>query len=159
MSQFTRRAVIAGAALSIAGCTSTGDAATDDPTPTPTESGDLESVFRSAAENTDRPIVLGTVDVIDEGVWLDFWSDATTMDERAQEMGTVCGIYAGVVSARGDEVPPMLAFGIDPDAEEDLYSFRVERSWAEQWLAEEIDGSEVVERAADTYEEYVPPGG
>jgi len=115
-------------------------------------------VFRSAAENADQPITIENVDSLDAGVFVDYWSFAETMEDRSEEMGTVCGIYAGVVHERGEDVPPMLAFGIDPDTSEQLYSFQVERAWAEEWLAEEIDGNEVVQRAADTYEEYVPPG-
>jgi len=155
MSGYTRRAVIAGVAVSVAGCASAGEEEPTEQTEKPDT--DLEPVFNSAAENADQPITIANVDSLDAGVFVDYWSFAKTMDDRAEEMGTVCGIYAGVVHQEGEDVPTMTAFGVDPDTNEELYSFQVERAWAEEWLAEEIDGNDVVQRAADTYEEYIPP--
>ena len=159
MKAYSRRTVLAGLGVSIAGCTSAGESE-EEPTDQKDEQGaDLEPVFNSAAENADQLITIENVDTLEDGVFVDYWSFAETMEDRAEEMGTVCGIYAGVVHEEGEDVPPMVAFGVDPDSREQLYSFTVEREWAEQWLAEEIDGNEVVQRASDTYEEYVPPAG
>jgi hypothetical protein len=157
MKGYIRRTVLAGLGVSLAGCTSAGDSEPEEPTDQEEQSPDLEPVFNSAAENADQAITIENVDDFSDGVFVDYWSFAETMDERAEEMGTVCGIYAGVVHEEGEDVPPMVAFGVDPETSEQLYSFTVERKWAEQWLAEEIDGNEVVQRASDTYEEYVPP--
>ncbi|OYR80697.1 hypothetical protein DJ71_14560 [Halorubrum sp. E3] len=93
--------------------------------------------------------------------FVDFMSTAETMDERAEELSTLLGVYAGVIES-GEDIPGIIGYGLDPDLlpdeEETLWTFRAEQQWVTDWNSGEISGDEAVQLAADTYEENVPPG-
>lgn len=142
----------------ISGCS---ESASDDSTLTQNtaEQGDeeqrLKESFNSAAGNQEGYLQILNIQLEEIAVFVDFVPSMDTIDERATKMGDLIGVYAGVVDS-GENLPTMIGFAYDEIGGDEVWSFECQREWVDEWLAEEIDGNEVVQRAADSYEEYDP---
>lgn len=90
-----------------------------------------------------------------ETIHLDYQDDATTPDERGDTVEQVAGSYIAmftddsVSSWVGGPLPTLDAVGADPDA---AISWRLEWSWAEQYVVDDVSGEELLDRIRSTIE-------
>ena len=133
--------------------TSTDSTPTQDTPEDGSEEDQLKELFNSAAENQEGYLQILNIQLEESAIFADFVPSMDTMDERAEKMGDLIGVYAGVVDS-GEDLPGMIGFAYDEIGGEEVWSFECQRECVDEWLAGEIDGNEVVQRAADTYEEY-----